>query len=155
MTSSHAAVSETVRLTQPSIAMPPTISVRSGASDTRPRLGFRPTSPQQEAGILIEPPPSLACAIGTMPAAVAEALPPEEPPGVRDVSHGLRQGPWRSGSETGRIPNSGRFVLPTTIAPAARRRRTGAVWWSGTQSAIEADPKVVRTPSVTATRSLI
>ena len=40
-----------------------------------------------------EPPPSLPCAIGTMPDATAAAAPPDEPPGVRDVSHGLRAGP--------------------------------------------------------------
>ena len=58
-----------------------------------------------------------------MPAATAAALPPDEPPGVRAVSHGLRVGPWASGSVTGRIPSSGVLVLPTTIAPAARSRR--------------------------------
>src|SRR3546814_1770711 len=39
---------------------------------TRPRLGLRPTRPLIEAGIRIEPPPSLACATGTIPAATAE-----------------------------------------------------------------------------------
>ena len=82
----------------------------------------------------IEPPPSLPCAIATMPAATPAALPPEEPPGVRDVSQGLRAGPKRSGSLTGRMPISGRLVLPTTIAPAARRRRTVALSSSGIQS---------------------
>ena len=43
----------------------------------------------------IDPPPSFAWAMGTMPAATAAALPPEEPPGVRDGSHGLRAGPKR------------------------------------------------------------
>ncbi len=41
----------------------------------------------------IEPPPSLACAIGTIPAATAAAEPPLEPPAVRPVSQGLRVGP--------------------------------------------------------------
>ena len=50
---------------------------------SRPRLGLRPTRPQQAAGMRIEPPPSLPCATGTMPAATAAAEPPEEPPGVR------------------------------------------------------------------------
>src|SRR2546425_7839508 len=118
MRSSTNAVSATVRLTQPSIAIPPENSLKSGPSDTRPRLGLRPTRPQQEAGILIEPPPSLACAIGTIPAATAHALPPDEPPGVRDLSQGLWLGPKRSGSVTGRMPISGVLVLPTMIAPA-------------------------------------
>ena len=38
----------------------------------------------------IEPSPSLPCAIGTSPAATAAAAPPDEPPGVRSVRHGLR-----------------------------------------------------------------
>ena len=96
----------------------------SGPTDTRPRAGFRPTSPQQAAGIRIEPPPSLPCATGTIPAATAAAAPPLEPPGVRSVSHGLRVGPNRRGSVVGRIPISGIEVLPTITKPASRRRRT-------------------------------
>ena len=38
----------------------------------------------------IEPPPSLAWAIGNMPPATAAEAPPEEPPGERLVSQGLR-----------------------------------------------------------------
>ena len=38
----------------------------------------------------IEPPPSLAWAIGNMPPATAAAAPPLEPPGERLVSQGLR-----------------------------------------------------------------
>ena len=83
-----------------------------------------PTRPQQAAGIRSEPPPSLPCAIGTRPAATAAAEPPEEPPGVRVVSHGLRVGPVWRGSVVGRIPNSGRFVVPSTTNPASRSRRT-------------------------------
>ena len=72
----------------------------------------------------IEPPPSLPWASGTRPAATAAAAPPEDPPGVRSRSHGLRTGPKRRGSDTGRMPNSGMFVLPTITKPASRRRRT-------------------------------
>src|SRR5919198_3293004 len=99
----------------------------SGPRETRPRLGLSPTSPQQAAGIRIEPPPSLACAMGTIPDATAAALPPDEPPGVRVVSHGFRGGPKRSGSVTGRIPSSGVLVFPTTIAPAALSLATTAL----------------------------
>src|SRR5436190_20863808 len=111
------ALSRTLRLSTPSVAKPAASSERYGAQDTRPRLGFRPTSPQHEAGMRIEPPPSLPCAIATIPDATPAALPPEEPPGVREVSHGLRAGPKPSGSLTGRMPISGRLVLPTTMAP--------------------------------------
>ena len=40
----------------------------------------------------MDPPPSLAVASGTIPAATAAAEPPLEPPGVRQRSHGLRAG---------------------------------------------------------------
>jgi len=90
----------------------------------RPRVGFSPTSPQHDAGMRIEPPPSAAWASGSMPAATAAAAPPLEPPGVRAVSHGLRTGPKRRGSETGRIPSSGMLVLPRITKPASRIRRT-------------------------------
>ena len=91
---------------------------------TRPREGLRPNSPQAEAGIRIEPPPSLAAAHGTMPAATAAAAPPEEPPGVWSVFHGLRAGPNRCGSVTPLAPNSGVLVLPKTTSPASSQRWT-------------------------------
>ena len=84
-------MSATVRVSTPS--MHEREEPRSGAVETRWRCAFRPTSPQQAAGMRSEPPPSLPCAIGTIPDATAAAAPPEEPPGVRAVSHGLRAGP--------------------------------------------------------------
>ena len=45
-----------------------------------PRVGFSPIKPVNDAGILIEPPPSLAAASGTIFEATAEAAPPEDPP---------------------------------------------------------------------------
>ena len=39
--------------------------------------------PQHDAGMRIDPPPSLAWAAGTIPPATAADAPPEEPPGVR------------------------------------------------------------------------
>ena len=75
-----AAVSRTERVTTSSATSPPMTSPNSGARDTRPRDGLSPTSPQHAAGMRIEPPPSLACAAATMPAATAAAEPPLEPP---------------------------------------------------------------------------
>ena len=43
-----------------------------------------------DAGPRIDPPPSLAWAIGTMPAATAAEAPPEEPPAVWSVFQGFR-----------------------------------------------------------------
>ena len=115
-TSSQSAVSSTVRLTQPLTERPFQCS-RSGASETRPRWGFSPKSPQQAAGMRIEPAPSEAEAIGTSPAATAAALPPLEPPGVRCGSQGLRVTPQVADSVKPQIASSGSSVLPTTIAP--------------------------------------
>jgi hypothetical protein len=44
----------------------------------------------------IDPSPSLACAVGTIPAATADAAPPEEPPAMWSGFHGLRHAPRRS-----------------------------------------------------------
>ena len=40
----------------------------------------------------MDPPPSLACATGTMPEATAAAEPPDDPPVECSVFHGLRDG---------------------------------------------------------------
>ena len=49
----------------------------------------------------IEPPPSVAWAAGTTPAATAAAAPPELPPEERLRSHGLRVGRAPVGSVVG------------------------------------------------------
>src|SRR5512142_3016973 len=102
--SSSAAESRTERVTAWCTDAPAQPSP-SGANDTRPRDGFMPNRPQQEAGMRIEPPPSLAWAAGTIPAATAAEAPPDEPPDVRARSQGLRQEPSSSDSVTGQRPN--------------------------------------------------
>ena len=97
---------------------------RPGPNGISPRPALSPNRPQQAAGMRIEPPPSLAPATGTMPAATAAAAPPEEPPGVRPRSQGLRAGPKRSGSVTPLAPNSGVLVLPKITRPASSQRCT-------------------------------
>src|SRR6185312_7107169 len=90
----------------------------------RPRPALSPTSPQHAAGMRMEPPPSLAPAHGTIPAATADAAPPDEPPGVRCRSHGLRAGPHATGSVMPFAPNSGVLVLPKITSPASIQRCT-------------------------------
>src|SRR5438093_10704917 len=72
----------------------------------------------------IEPPPSVPMWSGPSPAAAAAEAPPDEPPGVRSRSHGLRVGPktrlWVAPSQ----PNVGVLVLPSKIAPARFIRST-------------------------------
>jgi hypothetical protein len=74
-------VSRTERETTSSWVRPDITSPKSGAAETLPREGLRPTSPHALAGMRIEPPPSFAWAIGTIPAATATAEPALEPPG--------------------------------------------------------------------------
>ena len=87
------ALSRTLMLTTWPQAKPPQPSPRSGPSGLRARDGFNPNTPEAEAGIRIEPPPSLACATGRIRAATAAAAPPEEPPEECARFQGLRVGP--------------------------------------------------------------
>ena len=75
------------------------------------------------------------------------------PPGVRSRSYGLRVAPKTALNVCEPAPNSGVFVLPITIAPAARRRSTSSESCSGTCSANSGEPYVVRIPAVSS-RSL-
>src|SRR3954468_23999104 len=120
MASSTAAESRTVRVTTPCTVLPIHDSPVSGPSDTRPRLAFKPTSPQFAAGMRIDPPPSLAWPTATSPAATAAADPPAEPPVEWFGSHGLRAGPHARDSVVMVVPISGTLVRPTAMKPAAR-----------------------------------
>src|ERR1700731_4543318 len=57
---------------------------------TTPRPCLNPTMPLHAAGMRVEPPPSVATASGTRPAATATAEPPELPPEVRSPRQALR-----------------------------------------------------------------
>src|SRR5207247_4555891 len=66
-----------------------------GLRPIRPLVGLIPTRPQNAGGIRIDPPPSVAVAIGTSPAATAAPDPPLEPPGDHPVAHGVCGAPNR------------------------------------------------------------
>ncbi len=153
-TSSRAAESRTERVITPSMASPDSSAPCSGPKLTRPRLALSAKSPQQEAGMRSEPPPSLPCAAGTMRAATAAAEPPEEPPGVCSRFQGLRQGPRASGSVTALIPNSGALVWPKSTRPAALSRWTTPLSSVGTTPARNREPPVTGCPAQAVTRSL-
>jgi len=68
----------------------------------------------------IEPPPSLACAAGRMPAATAADAPPDDPPGVRSSDQGLRVSPHSTDSVEAVSPSSGEAVRPKITSPARR-----------------------------------
>src|SRR5690554_1519029 len=106
------AVSRTVRVTTPSLRILTGRALAASFAISRPRVGFRPTSPQQAAGIRMDPPPSLACATGTTPAATSTADPPEEAPEEYNGFQGLRVGEVPTGSVVALKPNSGRLLLP-------------------------------------------
>jgi hypothetical protein len=96
--SRKAALSRTVRVMTWSVLMPFHPSPTSGPDGIRARVGLSPNRPQHAAGMRIEPPPSEACAAGTIPAATAAAAPPLDPPVVRSRFQGLRHGPYKAGS---------------------------------------------------------
>ena len=77
--STKAAVSRTERDWQPWMETSPVRSDKCGAIERTPRETLRPILPLTPAGIRIEPPPSVACAIGTTPAATIAALPADDP----------------------------------------------------------------------------
>ena len=114
---------------------------------TRPAVGRRPTSEQKLEGSRMLPPKSLPVPSHTWPAASAAAVPPEEPPGVKRVFHGLRVTPNTALSVWPPAANSGMFDLPTTSAPHASRRCTTMSDCAEMRSAKIVDPIVHRTPA--------
>src|SRR5262249_22150664 len=95
-------------------------------NELRARVGLSPNRPHAAAGKRIEPPRSLACAMGTIPDATAAAEPPLDPLVERVVSQGLRAAPYIADSQVGTIPNSGVLVLPRMTSRARRRRMTSS-----------------------------
>ena len=108
----------------------------------------KPTTLQNPAGLRSEPPRSLPSAIGTIPVASAAAAPPLLPPHVFVMSYGLRVAPNSALKVCDPAPNSGTFVLPIVMAPAARSRSTISASASGTKRSNSGEPKVVRIPFV-------
>src|SRR5262245_3213925 len=146
-TSSRSALSRTVRVTACAIDNGDAKNVYSGAAGTRPREGFSPTSPHIAAGMRIDPPPSVAWPAGTMPAATAAALPPEDPPAGRDRQYGLRVGPVNNRSELALRPGSGVLLSPRSTVPARRYRATISLSAVATSSRQSRDPLVVASPA--------
>jgi hypothetical protein len=91
----------------------------------------------------IDPPVSEPIPMKQLPAATAAPEPPEEPPGIRPVSHGLRL----SGVTMPKA-NSWVCVLPRTTAPAARSCATLAESLSAIQLARTLELDVVGWPAM-------
>ena len=88
--------------------------------------------PQRADGCLIEPPVSEPSPHGARPAVTAAEVPPPEPPGTRDGSHGFREGPNAEFSVDEPIANSSVFVLPSNVSPAAWHRAATVASKTGT-----------------------
>ncbi len=86
--------------------------------ETLPYVGFKPTTPQWDAGWRMDPPVSEPKAPTHMSAAIAAADPPLEPPGIRVRSHGLRVNLKPECSLDDPMANSSMFSLPRITAPA-------------------------------------
>src|ERR1700733_5881508 len=127
--------------------MPTGIRRSSASSGNLPRDGLRPTIPLQAAGIRIEPPPSLACAIGTAPAATNAPDPEDEAPAVWSVFHGLRTGPRRGCSAAALNPNSDSRVLPRHTGPVARYNSVNSPSAAAGCGAHASAPRIVGNPA--------
>src|SRR5262245_58556015 len=100
---------------------------------------------------MIEPPVCVPIVQAASRAAVAQPEPPDEPLGLTSGlfgAHALRVVMTPSGV-VGRPPASGPiWSLPRRTAPAAFRRATAVLSYSGTKSAKMNELAVVRMPSV-------
>src|SRR5207244_11720696 len=96
-----------------------------------PLAEHTPPTPHSAAACRIQPPVSVPIAHATRPAATAAADPPDEPPGTRSRSHGLRTGPNPEFSFDEPIANSSMLVLPSTGAPALTSRSTDVAVYGG------------------------
>ena len=104
----------------------------------------------------MDPPPSVPSANGTNPSATAAALPPEDPPGFRAVSNGLRLAPKSGLSQVPRKPMTGEFVLPTITAPAFSTRSAKTQRASTLKSfSARTPPNVAGQPGLKSNRSLM
>src|SRR6266404_7341375 len=121
-----------------SLASGPIVSSRFGAIGytpsigTKPKVVFKPTTPQQAAGTRIEPAVSVPNATSAIPLANATAFPDDDPPGIRFRFNGFTGVPKYSFIPDGETANSVMLVLPT-ICTLRRRAmaRHGASFFAG------------------------
>ena len=85
-------------------------------------MGLTATAPQKLPGWRMEPPVSLTSVMAANPAPTAAALPPDEPPGTRERSHGFLVEPNALVSVEEPNANSSMLSLPSGIPPASMVR---------------------------------
>jgi hypothetical protein len=83
---------------------------------------LKPTTPQKEAGMRIEPPMSEPLASVAVPDARAAPAPPDEPPTPNSGFHGLRVTPHSFECVKPEHENSGAVDRAWTIAPESSMR---------------------------------
>ena len=94
-----------------------------------------------------EPPWSPPVARSTTPAATRAALPLEDPPAERVVSHGLRTGPLREVWLPPEKHRSSQTALPVIVAPAASILLTTVASRVGMKPSRVSDPFIIGTPA--------
>src|SRR5687768_7892393 len=107
-----------------------------------------PVTPHSDAGWRIEPPVSVAVAMGEIRAATAAAEPPELPPGTSLGFQGLRTGPYQLVSLDEPMANSSMLVLPSMTMPAALSFSTTVASYGDTKLSSIFEPQLVLTPAV-------
>src|SRR3954471_511326 len=107
-----------------------------------------PVTPHSEAGWRMDPPVSVAVAMGATRAATAAAEPPELPPGTSRSSHGFLTGPYQLVSFDEPMANSSMLVLPSVTMPAALSLSTTVASYGDTKLSSMREPQLVRTPAV-------
>ena len=125
-----------------------TLTGRTPRLETRPCVGRNPATPQNAAGMRIEPPVSVPSAASQRSSATATAEPPLDPPGTWSGFQGLRH--WPATASRLRTPKASSIIaaLPIMTAPARRRRSTTGASAFGIWSAKSSDPQAVRIPAV-------
>src|SRR5207253_11144039 len=118
MAPSRVAASRTSRVNVPTWSRDDANAI-SPYRDTRPYVGFIPTTPHSAAGCRTEPPVSVPSAHTACPDATAAADPADDPPGTRPRSHGFLVGPYAEFSPEDPMANSSLFVFPVRAEPAA------------------------------------
>src|ERR1700750_1035134 len=124
---------------------------------TRRWVGLCPTVPHPELGMRTEPPWSPPIARSASPEATRAALPDDEPPVVRSVSHGFLTGPVTDVGLPPEKHTSSHTALRGSVAPAASSRVTTVASRLGTNPSRVREPFIIGTPatsmlSLTATR---
>ena len=143
----QAALSRTEIDTQCCAPAPASVSPM-GARLTRPRDGFSPNRPHSAAGMRIEPPPSVACAIGRPRAATMAAEPPEDPPGDRSAAPGIhRRAAERRLGGRRQAELAGVGAAHDDQAGPAHARDGGAVGGATGSLAKNLEPSVVGVPA--------